>query len=411
MASTQRHSSPDIETPGLPPAAAQLGEIQTLIDELAHKLQRSVQVDTPAFYAFCSSPQYGEVDNARVFNVLHRAPDPAPIPWLVENGVQISRQPVRLPSHEEFDLLPRLCIPLWDGDTLCGHIWVIDAPQLAVDELEVIRGYCQPIIDLMAARNETSIRRVANMREITRDVLLGLDGSLAQAVDNNLFPRKGTIRVHQLTIEDATKDSPRTPGADAPERLMLELLRFRGRRPYLLNDTHDGLTIIERADDDEVSEALFDTVRAAAVAVGADIVSRGTSIMNELSGARNSARRASFMATVAALRGIPHLTWEEAGAWRLLLGWELTSATVAAISPAAAQLIAQESEIIWQSVLEYLDHARNVTTTAEKLFIHRATLHYRLEKARALMPQGTLDDGWTSACLHVALRLHAALDQ
>ena len=402
-------SSAEIENLGSPPAA-QLGEIQALVDELAHQLQRSVQVDTPAFYAFCSSPQYGEVDNARVFNVLHREPDPAPIPWLVENGVQISREPVRLPAHEDLDLLPRLCVPLWNGDSLCGHIWVINSPELGADELELIVSYRQPIIDLMVARDETFVRRVVNMREITRDVTLGLDGSLAQAIDNNLFPRQGTIRVHQLTIRDVAQDTPSTGERDAPERLILELLRFRRRRPYLLTDTHDGLTIIERADDIGTSEALFATVRAAAVAVGADIVSRGTSTMNELSGARNSARRASFMATVAALQGIPTLAWEEAGAWRLLLGWELTPATVSAISPAAGQLIAQESDVLWQTVLEYLDNARNVTTTAEKLFIHRATLHYRLEKARAAMPQGILDDGWDSGCLQVALRLHAALN-
>src|SRR5699024_11137936 len=79
---------------------------------------------------------------------------------------------------------------------------------------------------------------------------------------------------------------------------------------------------------------------------------------------------------------------------RLLLGWELTPATVSAISPAAAALIAEGSQFLWETVLEYLDNARNVTATADNLFIHRATLHYRLEKARAVLPQGVLDDGW-----------------
>ncbi|APT83698.1 hypothetical protein CAMM_12620 [Corynebacterium ammoniagenes DSM 20306] len=415
------------------PRAAQLGQIQSLVDELASVLQRSVQVDTPAFYAFCSSPQYGEVDNARVFNVLHREPNPEPIPWLVENGVQDSREPVRLPAHEEFDLLPRLCVPLWEGERLCGHIWVIDSPSLNRSDLETITAYRQPIIDLMAVRDEAIVRRVAEMRELTRDVTLGLDGSVAQAVDNNLLPRRGVIRVHQLTIREATQSSdtaistfdkapPKTstdapadaPGdapADAPERLMLELLRFRRRSPFLVTDTHDGLTIIERPENQEASQSLFDALQAAAVAVGAHIVSRGTSTMNELSGARNSARRAMFMATVAALQGIPSLAWEEAGAWRLLLGWELTPATVNALSPAASTLLAEGSRSLWTTVLEYLDNARNVTATAEKLFIHRATLHYRLEKVRSIVAEGVLDDGWECTCLHAALRLHAVLEK
>lgn len=403
------------------PAAAQLGQIQTLVDSLASQLQRSVQVDTPAFYAFCSSPQYGEVDNARVFNVLHREPNPEPIPWLVDNGVQVSRDPVRLPAHKKLDLLPRLCVPLWDGDRLCGHIWVIDSPPLTAADLEIITSFREPIVSLMVARDETFVRRVAEMREITRDVALGLDGSLAQAVDNNLLPRRGTIRVHQLTIIDAASHQSndgegvshragiRDGGPDAPERLMLELLRFRRRRSFLLTETHDGLTIIERSDSLEASHVLFDEFQAAALAVGASIVSRGTSTMNELSGARNTARRASFMATVAALQGIEALSWEEAGAWRLLLGWELTEATVTALSPAAGALITEGSESLWHTVLEYLDNARNVTATAERLYIHRATLHYRLEKARDVLPVNALDDGWECTCLHAALRLHAAL--
>lgn len=132
--------------------------------------------------------------------------------------------------------------------------------------------------------------------------------------------------------------------------------------------------------------------------------------MNELSGARNTARRASFMATVAALQGLESLTWEKAGAWRLLLGWELTPATVTALSPAASALLSEGSETLWRTVMEYLDNARNVTATSERLFIHRATLHYRLEKAREMMPANTLDDGWECTCLHAALRLHMALE-
>src|SRR5699024_7122620 len=130
------------------PRAAQLGQIQSLVDELASVLQRSVQVDTPAFYAFCSSPQYGEVDNARVFNVLHREPNPEARPWRVETGGRRSREAVHLPAHEEFDLLPRLCGALWEGERLCGHIWVIGSPSLNRSDLETITAYRQPIIDL-----------------------------------------------------------------------------------------------------------------------------------------------------------------------------------------------------------------------------------------------------------------------
>src|SRR5699024_7507818 len=160
---------------------------------------------------------------------------------------------------------------------LCGHIWVIDSPSLNRSDLETITAYRQPIIDPMAVRDEAFVRRVAEMRELTRDVTLGLDGSVAQAVDNNLPPRRGIIRAHQLIITeptsppytaittfdkappktsmdapaDAPNDAPADAPADPPDRLMLEILRFRRRSPFLVTDSHDGLTIIERPESQE----------------------------------------------------------------------------------------------------------------------------------------------------------------
>src|SRR5699024_3176203 len=162
---------------------------------------------------------------------IRQSPSPAPFPYTTlfrsSNGVQKTREPVRVPAHEEFDLLPRLCVPLWEGERLCGHIWLIDSPEISAADVEVITRYRQPIIDLMAARDETFVRRVAEMREIARDVTLVLDGSLAHAVDNNFLPRRGVIRIHQLTIREVAESPAEIAEiADAPERLMLELLRF-----------------------------------------------------------------------------------------------------------------------------------------------------------------------------------------
>src|SRR5699024_12795937 len=104
-----------------------------------------------------------------------REPRPEPSPSFVDNRVPDSRESVRLRAHEEVDLLPRLCVPLWEGERLCGHIWVIDSPSLNQSDLETITAYRQPIIDLMVVRDEAFVRRVAEMRELTRDVTLGLD--------------------------------------------------------------------------------------------------------------------------------------------------------------------------------------------------------------------------------------------
>lgn len=104
------------------------------------------------------------------------------------------------------------------------------------------------------------------------------------------------------------------------------------------------------------------------------------------------------------------MDWEEAGGWRLLLGWELASASVGALSPDAARLVQAGSAAHWPTLLAWLDNARSTNATSEQLFIHRATLHYRLSRSREVLGEGVLDDGWRTAALHVALKLHAALD-
>lgn len=111
------------------------------------------------------------------------------------------------------------------------------------------------------------------------------------------------------------------------------------------------------------------------------------------------------------LPGAGPVDWEQAGSWRLLYGWQLTAASVAAVSDAAQRLLEAGGPGHWETLLAWLDNGRSTTATSEQLFIHRATLHYRLSRAREVLGEPVLDDGWRTTALHVALRLHAALQQ
>lgn len=115
------------------------------------------------------------------------------------------------------------------------------------------------------------------------------------------------------------------------------------------------------------------------------------------------------MADVARLTGQEAMDWASAGAWRALLGWDLSPATVRALSPDVGLLLDDERNSYWETLLVYFEHARNVNDTAAALYIHRATLHYRLDRVRDILGAQALDDGWRCAALHVALKLHAAL--
>lgn len=84
---------------------------------------------------------------------------------------------------------------------------------------------------------------------------------------------------------------------------------------------------------------------------------------------------------------------------------------MAAVSDAAQRLLEAGGPGHGETLLAWLDNGRSTTATSEQLFIHRATLHYRLSRAREVLGEPVLDDGWRTTALHVALRLHAALQQ
>ena len=144
----------------------------------------------------------------------------------------------------------------------------------------------------------------------------------------------------------------------------------------------------------------MEELQSAALVAGAEVVARGSA---------PTAPQARLMADVAKLFGNEAMSWDEAGAWRLLRGWELTPATVVEMSPDAAVLLDEPRNSYWETLLTYFEHSRNVSETAEALYIHRATLHYRLDRVRDILGPGVLDDGWRCAALYVALKLHAAL--
>jgi DNA-binding PucR family transcriptional regulator len=85
--------------------------------------------------------------------------------------------------------------------------------------------------------------------------------------------------------------------------------------------------------------------------------------------------------------------------------------TVRELSEDAHRLVERGTPEQRQTVIAYLDAGRSVGPTCKALSVHRATLHYRLERIRELLGPEALDDGWRAISLHVALKLHHALTQ
>lgn len=392
-------------------AAGDLNEIQALVDLLAHELGRAVAVDNASFEFICASAQIGVIDGRRISAIIDRAPPPEPVPWMLRYGIEEATAPVRLPANPEMDMLARVCFPIRRHHDLLGYLWLFDDPSVSEAEIEQTLRVVHEISSVLAGEEDKPPDIARAIRQHAADVLAGSDGATERASDAGYLPEDGTLTVHIVRIADEAPQ-PDTPDAGSPSRrLQVELSRKRTGRPFLATDNPDVVTVVERSRSGGESRATGDDVVRAATVAGVNIRSMGFAPVDPSTAFELGVARARFAADLASLldRGTNSLAWDDTGAWRLLMGWGLTSATVRAISDDAHLLLSAGTQVHWKTVLAYLDNARNTTRTSQELFIHRATLHYRLARVREILGKDALDDGWRATAAHVALRLHAAL--
>ena len=102
-----------------------------------------------------------------------------------------------------------------------------------------------------------------------------------------------------------------------------------------------------------------------------------------------AAAEALLAANVAEARGVELLSFEETGAYRLLLPavnedpTELQGFFDETVAPLAAYDDQYETDLV-RTLETFLDNNGNVARTAEQLFTHRHTIRYRLDRAREL---------------------------
>ena len=100
-------------------------------------------------------------------------------------------------------------------------------------------------------------------------------------------------------------------------------------------------------------------------------------------------QEARLAANVGEAEGLGQLAFEDTGAYRLLLPAmsedpaELERFYAETVEPLVAYDDQYETDLV-KTVESYLDHDGNVAATAQKLFTHRHTIRYRLERAREL---------------------------
>ena len=132
------------------------GELQSMIDDLAGHLGRSVVIDDPSIRLVCASRHFGDEDPVRVRAVLQRTAGAEIIRFVLAQAPHRWPRAGMLPGSAELGLLPRFCVPLREQGRLLGYLMVIDAERtLTVDEVESIERCSRAVAALLYSEQET----------------------------------------------------------------------------------------------------------------------------------------------------------------------------------------------------------------------------------------------------------------
>jgi sugar diacid utilization regulator len=251
------------------------------------------------------------------------------------------------------------------------------------------------LADLFGRRLTDRENIVARAEELGCDLSAGASVIVARARPQH--PEEGDWRARVLTVAER--------GARAIERATLaapvELGRLRPEREFVL--VVPGEPELGSRAADAVLHELDMTLHGYVVTVA---LSRPAADPADL---HRAGAEAHLAANVAEARGEPSLTFEETGAYRLLLPAmsedpaELQRFHEETVAPLLEYDEQYETELV-RTLESFLEADGNVARTAEKLFTHRHTIRYRLDRVKELCG---LDVGSTEGRERLSLGLKA----
>src|SRR3954470_8355415 len=396
-------------------------EAQALVEQLSADLDRSVLVDDASLRLLAYSPTLGSDDEVRKTAILTRE-TPRQIRDLhLAPGIAPATEPVRTTSSPDIGLESRVCVPIRCQGALFGYLWLIDADQsLTDDDCEAAERTAAEIGTARYRRDELEKpQREHELRLL--ETLLGTDPAGRDLAAQELAA--GELLVAGAGIGVLAMRPWRGPdaelGASERARLGLALDQFRRALPrrqtlsvvhgdhglmLVAIDAHvqrpGGLADVAKRAQDALDQA-FMTDAPVRIALG---YSGQHDHLREAHRAHEHARLALRVAGALPEHGTP-AGWDDLGAYRLLARAAETPNAKELIHPGLPQLFAlQSKESLVRTPKASLDNGCDTKLPAEALFLHRASLYYRLQRIEAIT--GTsLKSGADRLALHSGLKL------
>jgi hypothetical protein len=396
-------------------------EVQTLVEQLSAELERSVLVDDASLRLLAYSPTLGSDDEVRRTAILTRETPRVIRDLHFSQGIATATKAVRTASRSDFGLESRVCVPIRCQGTLFGYLWLIDGDQSLTDEdCELAERCASEIGTAMYRRQELERPRREQERRLL-EALLGPDPAARDEASHELLAADlivGGTPIGALCMRPGS-DGESELGPAEKARLSLALDQFRralGVRQSLsvvraehgvvlvAVDSHvqraGGLKELAR----RLQEALEQTVAGAGPARVALGYSEQAEHLSDAHRAYGHARLALRVAMSAPEHGSP-AGWADLGAFRMLARLADAPNAEELLHPGLPKLFELQSKESLVTTLEaYLDNGCDTKLTAEALFLHRASLYYRLQRIEQLT--GTsLKSGADRLALHASLKL------
>ena len=371
-------------------------EVQHLLDRLADDLGRSVVINDPAVVMLYSSRHFGDEDPVRVEAMLNRVAGSAAIAHVLAQDVARWTRPGRIPAKPEIGMRARLCVPLrWRGDLL-GLLMVIDADDdLSAADRALVEAAAQEVAALLVGERTTADAALAADDAQVAD-LLGLDPAARDRALATLATRSPDLRPSRsLQVVALRADTADREHAEVALRHAVHLARRTGLA------TVSGPTAAVVRFGAPHAEDLVAAANELAAGRFTCVAGVGPRVAG-LEEAWTSHRHAEL-----ATRAVPHLAPGPVvdagalGAYDLLLRIPDLDPT-ALPAPVAALLAADPRGVLVRTLEAYLRHAGSAPAAADELHVHRTTLHYRLDRIRAVTGCDP-DDGETRLLLHLGL--------
>jgi sugar diacid utilization regulator len=250
--------------------------------------------------------------------------------------------------------------------------------------------------DLLARRITDRENIVARAGELGCDLGRGAGALVVRARPQN--PEEGDWRARVLSAAER--------GARAIERSSLAALVEAG---WLRGDRE--LVIVTPGVDAQAAKRVATAVlrELEAALPGFSVTVARSRHAGDPADLHRAGAEALLAANVAEARGLAELSFEQTGAYRLLLPamsedpTELEGFFEETVAPLAAYDDQYETELV-RTLETFLDADGNVAGTAERLFTHRHTIRYRLERVKELT---SLDVGSTEGRERLSLGLKA----